>query len=67
MAIKQLATSKGRDILNVSHDIFEKLVVGKVYRFGGRKGKVVSKELPNQKNARGRSVGLPVVTVDWKE
>jgi hypothetical protein len=34
---------------------------------GAGKGKVLEKHVPDQKNARGRIVGMPTVTVVWKE
>jgi hypothetical protein len=59
--------AKDRGSVNVDHQVFDSMKVGKVYRFNGRKGKVVEKQSPNQKNARGRYVGMPVVIVDWLE
>lgn len=44
---------------------FEKLQVGKVYEFGGRRGLVTGKHLPDARNARGLVTGRATVTVRW--
>jgi len=52
----------------VSRDIFDRLQIGKTYRFDGRKGKVVAKHEDGAgESATGWSSCVPMVTVSWKE
>jgi hypothetical protein len=51
--------------MEVKPEIFENLVVGKRYRFDGRIGRVLAKQMPDTKN-RARIVGgFPMVKVSF--
>lgn len=53
--------------MGMRYEVYEKLVVGKVYRINGRKGKILAKHENNgQKGATGLTTG-PIIKVKWLE
>lgn len=53
-------------MIQATNSQIEKLVIGKLYRFDGRIGRVIAKSPSSGKNAAGWAMGLPVVEVAWK-
>jgi hypothetical protein len=68
----QKCRQRARDassVMSVKSDMYDKLEVGKTYRFDGRKGKILEKlESSGQISAAGWSMGGdPMIRVEWKE
>lgn len=53
---------KGMYQITIEPDDFETVKIGKVYKFNGRKARVLKKNPPSRNNKTG---GKPTVTVDW--
>jgi hypothetical protein len=56
--------------MQMSRLTFDRMVVGKVYRFGedGRKGRLIAKHEDGQgANAKGWGSSVPMITVRWME
>jgi hypothetical protein len=51
----------------VSREVFDRVQVGKSYRFDGRVGRVVEKHEDGQgQSSTGWSSSVPMVTVKWR-
>ena len=64
--MKEGLKMKNTGWVEVGFELFDKAVVGKLYSFNGRIGRVIKKEMPSNKNAVGMVTGRPILLVRWK-